>query len=66
MLWQTPGAKPIAIEPHLYDLNEVSGVFPTLSGDIAVRHTRRGDGTIATEVEAPPGKSIAGIGLNRK
>lgn len=54
-----PGAKQIAIEPHLYDLNEVSGVFPTLSGDIAVRHTRRGDGTIATEVEAPPGKSIS-------
>lgn len=53
-----PGAGKVLIAPQLHDLKEVSGVFPTVHGDIAVRHWRTWDGAIATEVAAPPGIEV--------
>ena len=54
----TPGARKVSIAPELYDLTEVSGAFPTIHGDIVIRHRRLHDGAIATEVAAPPGVEV--------
>ena len=53
-----PGCRAVRVEPHLGDLTRAEGTFPTPLGPIAVRHRRRGDGTIETEVDAPDGVEV--------
>ncbi len=48
-----PGCKVISIKPHLGDLQWVEGTFPTPYGVIKVKHTRKNDGSISSEVDAP-------------
>ncbi|QEC52590.1 alpha-L-rhamnosidase-like protein [Anseongella ginsenosidimutans] len=48
-----PGSKVIRIEPHLADLEWVEGTFPTPYGAVKIKHTKKADGSIATEVDAP-------------
>ncbi len=51
---EAPGCTKVRITPHLGDLTFAEGTFPTPHGQIKVRHTRRPDGTIGTEISAPP------------
>lgn len=53
-----PGCKVVKIEPHLGALQWVEGTFPTPYGVIKVRHNRRPDGSVESEVEAPKGIKI--------
>ena len=50
-----PGGAALLIEPHLGDLEWVEGTYPTPRGVVAIRHERRPDGTIASDIDAPPG-----------
>lgn len=49
-----PGCKTIRIDPQLGDLEWVEGTYPTPFGIISLRHERQDDGTIRSEVQAPP------------
>lgn len=53
-----PGASEVKIEPHLGNLEWASGRFPTPYGNIEVKHTRKADGSIQSEVKAPAGVKI--------
>ncbi len=55
-----PGCKTIRVQPHLGDLQWVEGTFPTPLGVVQVRHEKQADGTIRSQVKAPPGIKIAG------
>ena len=48
-----PGCRVVRIRPHLGDLQWVEGAFPTSLGVIRVRHRRREDGSIYSDVESP-------------
>ena len=48
-----PGCRVVRIRPDLGDLHHAEGTYPTPLGIIRVRHQRRTDGTLATEVDAP-------------
>jgi len=48
-----PGCRVVQVRPELGDLSRAEGTFPTPLGSIVVRHRRRPDGSVATEVEAP-------------
>ena len=48
-----PGCKAVRIVPHLGDLQWAEGSFPTPYGVIKVRHTKKSDGTIDTELSCP-------------
>lgn len=49
------GFKEVRIEPHLGDLEWAEGTFPTPYGVISVRHEKKADGTVASEIKLPKG-----------
>ncbi len=49
-----PGCKRVRIEPQLGDLDWAKGSYPTPFGVIELSHTRRADGSVQTQVTAPP------------
>ena len=53
-----PGGRLVRIDPHLADLDWVEGAFPTPRGIIRVRHEKRADGTLGSDIKAPPGIEI--------
>ena len=53
-----PGCAAVRIDPHLGDLQWVEGAFPTPKGPIKIRHEKRPDGTIQSDIQAPPGIRI--------
>ncbi len=50
-----PGFTKVRITPNLGDLPWVEGTYPTPHGIIKVRHDRRPDGTIKSNITLPPG-----------
>ncbi len=50
-----PGCKAVKIEPHLGDLEWVEGSYPTPLGAIKVRHEKKPDGSISSDIELPDG-----------
>ena len=52
------GCKVVKITPHLGDLQWAKGSFPTPYGDITISHTRKADGSIKTEIDAPRGVKV--------
>lgn len=53
-----PGAARVAVRPDLGDLDWAQGQFPTPRGPIRVRHEKRADGRVHSEIQAPPGIEI--------
>ena len=53
-----PGCRVVRVEPHLADLEWVEGTFPTPRGVIRIRHEKRPDGTVHSDIEAPAGVKI--------
>ncbi|HET6408915.1 MAG TPA: alpha-L-rhamnosidase C-terminal domain-containing protein, partial [Chthoniobacteraceae bacterium] len=53
-----PGCKRVRIAPQLGDLTWAEGTYPTPLGIIKVRHERQPDGSVKSDVEAPPGITI--------
>ena len=49
------GFKEVRIEPHLGNLEWAEGAFPTPYGVISVRHEKKADGTVASEIKLPKG-----------
>lgn len=54
----SPGCEKIAIEPHLGMLDWVEGTYPTPKGLIKVRHEKRANGEIKSEVTVPEGITV--------
>ena len=52
------GCKVVKITPHLGDLQWAKGSFPTPYGDITISHTRKADGSVKTEIDAPRGVKV--------
>jgi alpha-L-rhamnosidase len=50
-----PGCKAVKIEPHLGDLEWVEGSYPTPFGAIKVRHEKKPDGSIKSDIDLPEG-----------
>jgi len=50
-----PGCKAVRIDPHLGDLEWVEGSYPTPLGVIKVRHEKKADGSIDSEMDIPKG-----------
>ncbi len=50
-----PGCKAVRIDPHLGDLEWVEGSYPTPQGVIKVRHEKKDDGSIDSQIEIPKG-----------
>jgi alpha-L-rhamnosidase len=50
-----PGCKAVRIDPHLGDLEWVEGSYPTPLGVIKVRHEKKADGSIDSQLEIPDG-----------
>ncbi|MBB5284501.1 hypothetical protein HNQ92_002644 [Rhabdobacter roseus] len=48
-----PGCKVIQVEPHLGDLTFAEGTFPTPHGLVKVKHTKRPDGRVQSDISAP-------------
>ncbi|MFB6319710.1 alpha-L-rhamnosidase C-terminal domain-containing protein [Saccharicrinis sp. FJH54] len=55
-----PGCKKIKVEPHLGDLQWAEGTFPTPKGVVYVKHTKKKNGKIVSEIKAPEGVEIVG------
>jgi hypothetical protein len=53
-----PGGSTIRVEPHLGDLQWVEGTFPTRKGLLKIRHEKQADGTVKSDIQAPPGVFI--------
>ncbi len=53
-----PGCKVIAVKPYLGMLEWVEGSFPTPHGMVKVKHTRKSDGTVSSEISAPKGVKV--------
>ncbi len=53
-----PGCEEVRINPHLGDLEWAEGTFPTPKGIIYVKHTKKENGSIKTEVKSPRGVKI--------
>lgn len=49
------GFKQVRIEPHLGDLQWAEGTFPTPYGVISVRHEKKVDGTVVSDIKLPKG-----------
>lgn len=47
------GCKKVKVEPHLGNLQRVEGTFPTPYGIIRVKHEKKANGSILSEIEAP-------------
>jgi hypothetical protein len=50
-----PGCKRVRVIPQLGNLKWAEGKYPTPLGPIHVRHERKSDGTISSQVDAPQG-----------
>ena len=50
-----PGCKTVKIEPHLGDLEWAEGSYPTPFGNIRIRHEKRADGSIDSQIDVPKG-----------
>ena len=57
-----PGCKRVRVAPQLGRLNWVEGAYPTPQGPIRVRHERRPDGSIRSEIQAPKGVKVERAG----
>lgn len=53
-----PGCRRLRIEPHLGDLEWVTGTFPTPQGVVTIYHERTADGRVKSRVEAPRGVKV--------
>ena len=53
-----PGCTSVQIAPHLEDLAWAEGTFPTPHGIVRVRHERRADGSVHSEVSAPESVTV--------
>lgn len=53
-----PGGAVVRVRPHLGDLQWVEGKYPTPRGVIRVRHDRQADGSVKSNIEAPPGVRV--------
>ncbi|MBI5770358.1 MAG: alpha-L-rhamnosidase [Verrucomicrobia bacterium] len=53
-----PGCKRVRIVPQLGRLTWAEGTYPTPRGPIKVRHERRADGTVHSEISAPAGIAV--------
>ncbi|MGE4587844.1 MAG: alpha-L-rhamnosidase C-terminal domain-containing protein, partial [Mangrovibacterium sp.] len=53
-----PGCRALKIKPHMGRLKWVEGSYPTPLGTVRIKHTRKEDGTIHSEVYAPEGIRI--------
>ena len=52
------GFKQVRVEPHLGDLEWAEGTFPTPYGLIEVRHEKRADGTVSSDIRLPKGVKL--------
>ena len=52
------GCKTVRVKPYLGGLTWAEGAFPTPAGVIKVRHSRQGDGSVKSEIQAPDGIRI--------
>jgi hypothetical protein len=50
-----PGCRRVRIAPQLGRLRWAEGAYPTPLGPIQIRHERRADGTVQSEIKAPAG-----------
>ena len=50
-----PGCKRVRIAPQLGHLAWAEGAYPTPLGPIKVRHERQADGSVKSDIQAPPG-----------
>lgn len=48
-----PGCRTITVSPNLGDLEWAEGTYPTPFGPVTLRHERRPDGSIKSQVDAP-------------
>ncbi len=53
-----PGCKKISIEPHLGNLSNVKGTFPTPMGIVTIQHLKLKSGEIKTIYTAPKGVKV--------
>lgn len=53
-----PGFKSVAVRPELGRLQWAEGTYPTPHGPIRVRHERRADGSIKSDIKAPRGVKV--------
>lgn len=53
-----PGCKRVRIAPQLGRLQWAEGSYPTPHGPIRLRHERRADGTVHSQIDAPAGVEI--------
>lgn len=53
-----PGFSEVVIDPHLGTLEAVEGTVPTPRGIISVKHRRRADGSVKSEIQVPEGVKI--------
>ena len=52
------GFKQVRVEPHLGDLEWAEGTFPTPYGQIEVRHEKKADGSVSSEIRLPKGVKL--------
>jgi hypothetical protein len=55
------GCKTIRIKPFLGDLQWAEGSFPTPQGVVKVRHEKRPDGSVKTDLSAPDGVKVLSV-----
>lgn len=53
-----PGFKRVRVSPHLGGLQWAEGTYPTPHGPIQVRHERRLDGSIKSDIKTPRGVKV--------
>ncbi|HEV7379968.1 MAG TPA: alpha-L-rhamnosidase C-terminal domain-containing protein, partial [Dyadobacter sp.] len=53
-----PGGKSIRVKPNLDDLQWAEGNFPTPQGIVKVRHEKKANGEIKTNIDAPRGVKV--------
>ena len=53
-----PGCRSLLIKPHLGDLKQAEGTFPTPHGVVHVKHRKKMGGEVVTEYEAPEGVRV--------
>jgi hypothetical protein len=53
-----PGFRRVRVAPQLGRLAWAEGAYPTPHGPIRVRHERRPDGTVASQIAAPPAVTV--------
>ncbi|AFH62540.1 alpha-L-rhamnosidase C-terminal domain-containing protein [Paenibacillus caseinilyticus] len=53
-----PGCRTVRVAPQLGDLTWAEGTFPTPHGIVRVKHTKRPDGTVHSDIAAPEGVTV--------